>query len=1165
MSKKVLVAGGAIEGIQVALDLADWGTEVTLVEGSPTLHVYSQAESQPSHDAETLRFMPKLLRAASHRNINVITNASVVRVKGEHGDFKAAIVQHPRFVDLDACTSCGRCEQECPVEIKLRYTNTRDGHKAIHLPGLGLKSVPSAYTVDKKGVPPCSAACPAGVNAHGYVALTSKGKFAEALDLITEAVPFPRVLGRICTHPCESKCTRGEIDQPVSICALKRFVADNSCTESSLRRTHAKIKKVRPTGPPQVAIVGSGPAGLTAARDLARLGHRPTVFEALPVAGGMIAVGMPRFRLPREVRQTDINDILNLDIEIRTSTPIGKDLTLQNLQRQGYKAILIATGAHRNQRLNIPGENLSGVIDSIAFLQAFNLKQPVRVGYKVVVIGGGYTAIDSARTAIRLHCEKVHILYRRSLEEMPANPEEVTEAREEGVDIDYLAAPVRIVGQQGKVIGVECIRMRLGEPDKSGRRRPIPIEGSEFFVEADTVIVAVGQRPDLSFLGGDTTLTEGRNQILVEHSTMSTKVPGIFAAGDCADIPRPVINAIATGRRAAISIDRYLRGEELSKNYPWGRVKPVEVDLQDIFLPPIERQKMPLLRYEYRLGNFEEVELGFNANTAVKEAKRCLNCAGCSECLECVQACELDAINHNSATERFELEVDAVIATGNATPKQAAKRHSIYSIAPLSKNGDLSQASAIAAKVMVDLMKYQRASKETQTVASERSQTGISALAGSKQNGQALDKLESRIGIFVCGCGGGISEVVNLPEVVRYCRKLNDVVYSSEIGYACNQEAAEEIKNAARQHNLTHVVLAACSCCNLDQICFSCSDRRICCKSNLLNGNQPDDTHYEFVNIREHCAWVHQTKPKEATAKAKNLIRAGIARVKESQPPASRRLNIERSVLVIGNSLSGMQAAVDLAAQDFQTVLITNDEGSDTTTEQSRPLKQRLQSELVKNGGIMLPGTKLTNVAGTAGRYQATVAHNGEPRTFTVGTIILDLSAGLNGTKNASIESSPLASIDAMEMPPFLLKAFSSDNTQQLVEMPFTEPALSQLPGVFLCGTGPAATKVAEALLQGSAAASKASILLNRGTLDTAQTIAAVDPQRCRGCGTCESICRFEAIMLHEKEPGIFAAQVDEGLCRGCGTCVAHCPSGAITQSGCGDSQITVSLEAILS
>jgi len=876
------------------------------------------------------------------------------------------------------------------------------------------------------------------------------------------------------------------------------------------------------------------------------------------------------------VRQADIEDIIRLGIEIRTSTPIGNELTLDDLKRQGYEAIVIAVGTHRNQRLGIPGEGLAGVINSITFLQAFNLKQPITVGYKVVVIGGGYSAIDSARTAIRLHCERVLILYRRSLEEMPANPEEVVEAQEEGVDFKYLVAPIRIIGQEGKVVGVECIRMGLGEPDRSGRRRPIPIEGSDFFVEADTAVVAVGQRPDLSFLRGDTTLTEGGKHIIVNPLTMATKVPGIFAAGDAARPSAPLINAIADGRRTAVSIDRFLRGEDLQERRSLDKVVPIEVNLDEVDVPLIERQPMPCLLHEYRVGNFEEVCLGFTAEVAVKEAKRCLSCAGCGECLECELACELEAIEHDAIPKQIEIEVGAIAIGGNPDIQQnvqmwdtegmdlADRRSGIYLI-QASPEAPLSPASAVASKIMVDLAKCPQSEKEHYRVIEETNETDVLPQICNGAKGQrALSSSEPRVGIFVCACGGSISKVIDVPSVVEYCRELDSTILSEQVGYACTDETAEEIKDLARQHDITHIVLAACSCCNLGQICFSCSDRRLQCKSNLVDSNQQDNICYEFVNIREHCAWVHNSRPEAATAKAKSLIRAGLARAKESQPLTKRKHNVERSVLVVGGGLSGMQAATDLAVQGFQTILIGHDERSGenrfayhSLSEQFRSARHHLKGELTRSGATVLNGTNLINVDGTAGRYQVSVTQNGKSRRFAVGAIVIDMSSGLDGRENSSVAPDT-------ELPSLLVKAFRSGKNRQMVGQPVLETVVSRLPGVFLCGTGQGAVDVAEALVQGSAAASKASVLLSKGTIDIKQTLVTVDQQRCRGCATCESVCQFGAIMLTEKIPGVYRAEVDEGLCQGCGICVARCPSGALSQSGYSDSQLIASLEAIL-
>jgi heterodisulfide reductase subunit A-like polyferredoxin len=407
--------------------------------------------------------------------------------------------------------------------------------------------------------------------------------------------------------------------------------------------------------------------------------------------------------------------------------------------------------------------------------------------------------------------------------------------------------------------------------------------------------------------------------------------------------------------------------------------------------------------------------------------------------------------------------------------------------------------------------------------------------------------------------------VVDVPNVVKYCRKLSGTILSRQVEYACTDEAAEEIKDLASRHNLTHIVLAACSCCNLGQICFSCSDRRVQCKANLVDSNQQDNICYEFVNIREHCAWVHYRQPEAATDKAKSLIRAGLARVRESQPLTRKKQNVEQSVLVVGDGLSGMQAATDLAVRGLPTILIShNGQGvlsspeNHSLSEQFRATRNQLEEKVARSGAAILGEAKLINVDGTAGNYLVSVSDNGKSRRFTVGAIIIDISSRSDGqTVN------PVAA--EVELPAFLIQAFSTDNVCQKIEQSDFEPAVSRLMGIFLCGTGQGALDVAEALVQGSAAASKASVLLNKGTIDIEQTAVTVDIKRCRGCANCESACPFDAIMVTEGTPGVHNAEVNDALCRGCGVCLAHCPTGALSQNGYNDRQLIASLEAILS
>ncbi len=484
---------------------------------------------------------------------------------------------------------------------------------------------------------PCMTACPAGVNVKAYVSLIASGRFGEALQVVKERNPFPGICGRVCTHPCESFCNRAQVDAPVAICWLKRFVADYE-----LQHPQPQLKPLSPSHKEKVAIIGSGPAGLTAANDLIRKGYGVTVFEALPKPGGMLVAGIPSFRLPRPIIEYEIEAIRKLGVEIQTGKKIKGRKAIDGLFDAGYSAVFMAVGAHKGKKLGVTGEDkYDGIIDAISFLQQVNLGQAPKVGPKVVVIGGGNSAIDAARAAVRLGVDKVTIVYRRSREEMPANKAEIKDAEYEGVKIYYLAAPFEILGKNGKLTGMRCSRMRLGQPDESGRRRPIPIEGLEFTVNADTLIAAISQEPDLSFLPKKQDLDISKwHTFVVDEATMATSRPGVFAGGDAVTGPNTVIDAIAAGHVAADSIEHYLKGEPLKQTR--NQDLPIETEIE----PDLKRHKkkkraeMPELERTERANNFEEVELGFSEAEAVAEARRCLRCGPCSECFLCVPECD---------------------------------------------------------------------------------------------------------------------------------------------------------------------------------------------------------------------------------------------------------------------------------------------------------------------------------------------------------------------------------------------------------------------------------------------------------------------------------------------------------------------------------------------
>jgi len=500
------------------------------------------------------------------------------------------------------CSFCGACVEVCPTGALADKDGLLETGK------------------DREGVlVPCEHECPAGIDVPRYIHLISEKKYSEALAVIREKVPFPEALGYVCDHPCESVCRRNELNEAVCIRGLKRFAAER---DNGLWKECSD--KAPPTGK-RVAIIGSGPAGLTAAYYLAKLGHRVTIFEALSASGGMMRVGIPEYRLPRRVLDSEIEEIKRVGIDIKFNTRIESlnDIFDPSASSGGYQAVFMAIGAHRGTEMGVDGEDSPGVMDAITFLREVSFGQKVRLGNKVAVIGGGNVAIDAARTALRLAVPDVTIIYRRTRTEMPAISEEVDGALEEGVKITYLTAPSKIWNENG-MVRLECMRMELGEPDSSGRRRPLPIKGSEFVESYDSVIAAIGQMPEVP--AGFQVATGRGNLIQVSGSDNATSVQGVFAGGDAVTGPASVIKAIAAGRKGAIGIDKYLGGSGLIDE----ELAPVEeVDFwrgREENLASQPRCGVSHVPVEQRLGGFSEIEHGYDEQAAFNESLRCLQC-----------------------------------------------------------------------------------------------------------------------------------------------------------------------------------------------------------------------------------------------------------------------------------------------------------------------------------------------------------------------------------------------------------------------------------------------------------------------------------------------------------------------------------------------------------
>ena len=475
---------------------------------------------------------------------------------------------------------------------------------------------------------PCQASCPLGTEVWRYVAHIGKGEFEKAYLAIREPNPFPSVCARVCNHPCESRCRAGESEgDPVAIRALKRFITDlvDPGAYKPMRLVKSDPKMLR------IAIVGSGPAGLTAAHGLSLMGYKVTIFEAEDRPGGMLTAAIPAYRLPREVLQKEIDSLIDENVTLECNSVLGRDFTLEGLLAEGYKAVYLALGAQKSRRLGLEDEDAKGVHPSIRFLKEFNLRGKSLAKGRVGVVGGGNSAIDAARVALRQEdVDSVTILYRRTRGEMPAFPEEIDAALEEGIELVTLVTPSKILSSNKQLEGIECLRNELGAYDSSGRRRPVPLDGSEHAIALDSLIVAISESSDLDCVagpGGDKIDTVGNDRIVVNSKTLCTNLPGVFAGGDVATGPSTVVEAIAAGKKAAEMIDRYVRGKELeqpaSPLVPKVYVEPeIPVD-EDIEVP---RARPPEISKESRKCGFDEVELSLTQEDAIRESSRCLRC-----------------------------------------------------------------------------------------------------------------------------------------------------------------------------------------------------------------------------------------------------------------------------------------------------------------------------------------------------------------------------------------------------------------------------------------------------------------------------------------------------------------------------------------------------------
>jgi heterodisulfide reductase subunit A-like polyferredoxin len=679
-----LVVGAGIAGMQAALDLADAGIKVYLLDKAPAIGgtMSMLDKTFPTNDCAMCIMSPKLVEVGRHLNIELLNCAEVESIAGEPGDLTVTIRQHPRYVDLKKCTGCGDCATACPISLPDHFNGELSTRKAIYK--LYPQAIPNAFSIEKRGVAPCRDACPIHQRAQGYLALVAEGRYADAYRTILEDNPFPSICGRVCSHRCEEACSRAQVDSAVNIMGVKRFVADWAWQNQSSVISNLSLTTDRSLENKRIAVIGAGPAGLTCARDLVRLGCAVTVFEALPVPGGMMRVGVPAHRLPHDVIEREINVILAEGIELKLNQRVDDVEALLN----EFDAVFVAIGAHGGVKLPIPGTDLPDVLLATEFLRETSLQSTVNSdqlsvirGKRVLVLGGGNVAVDTAMTALRLGASWVGMTCLEGRGQMPAHEWELRDAEEEGIQVYPARTFKEVTNAAGKVTGVRTVNVNFrgfieGRPDFD------EVPETEEIILADVVIFAIGQRPESDCLKQIKCQRGGR--VEVDKETLTTNVAGIFAGGDAVTGTAFIVDAIAAGHRAAGSIEDYLRTLSMVETDVMATPKSGDFGVRGgvakltanevrerIVTGKVSnavRVEMPKREPVERVADFSEIAFALTEEQARAEAARCLRCGICSECNQCVYVCQAGAINHGETERLTKLNVGAVILTPGLEP-----------------------------------------------------------------------------------------------------------------------------------------------------------------------------------------------------------------------------------------------------------------------------------------------------------------------------------------------------------------------------------------------------------------------------------------------------------------------------------------------------------------
>ena len=1089
---RVLVLGANPAGLAATTKLGEMGIPVTLVDSDPDLDRKLASESWRLASGVPFNYAmrPGLLRILRNSHIRCVIPGEISSLKHTPQGFCAHFKNFETFVDPERCVLCGRCAEVCPV-------TTGDGSKPIHYHGR--QSLPGRPVIDKRRQPLCQANCPLGVNVQGYVALTRVGRFREALELIRRDNVLPGICGRVCTHPCEVACRRGELDEPLAIRDIKRFVADYEKTSPHQNNIRPTVTRHEP-----IAVIGSGPAGLAAAADLARFGYPVTVFEKEQHPGGLLRYGMGPYRLPRDILDYEINTIRSLGVDFVTAKPIDLLRGLDELRNQ-YRAVILTTGAWFDRKLGVPGEDRNGVEGCLQFLRRLYREEIKELREKVAVIGDGNAAFDTARALVRLGAD-VTIISWFPAELIPANPEEISTAKEEGVNLVCSTQVIAFPGAGEKLTGLRCMPTRPGEPDQQGVPWPVIIAAEEpFDLSFERAIVAIGQvgdthnRPQAGLIQ-----RTGAGYFQVDGNSR-TSVPGVYAAGDGARGPSSVVEAMAGGREAARAVHRDLSGEKLRFRTT---CRPAARDFAELpkNVQAAPRTRMPAREPECRIDLCLEVALGFDEAQASSEATRCLQCGVCSECLQCLKVCGLQGtIRHDEGSGKG-IEYAGVVII--ADPQAAPPIRGEDVIRAYSKKTEKDDVHAMM------LRGFAAASEALLMLGGSSQRLKGHGLSFSPPDPQL--STEIRIGVFVCRCMDSLGWAKDLDDYLVHLGGQPDVVHAEALVSACVPEGSAGILRTIRERRLTRVVLASCVCCPLNFVCSSCTDQRSRLKSALFNATGISRAMVETCNLRGEVLRFLQEDAGLAAERFRGLIERSVGRARRLKSLYAPARHYNFTTAVVADSEAALRSALSLAEAGMEVFLFGLSD---------RPLTESLDHPNIH----AFLGSQVKRLRGTVGNFQVLTDTSGRLREFQVGAVILGES---------SRKRIPYVPME--ELTPRLIEA--SMQKQGVSGVPFFTPGSTSVPGLFLAN--PPGINVSERI-KGTAAAILAASVMPRSPRQNKGYTVVVDDLLCRGCGRCVAICPYHAVSFAKNAVGGYHATVDEALCKGCGNCIAVCPSGA--------------------